>query len=241
MKFAKTLLISVPLFATIFFSCDKIKTPYALAKHGHITDTIIDWEDTVSRIKRILLEDYTGHKCPNCPAAAVIAHSQEAYYNGQLLVLAVHAGYYAIPGTGEFAVDFRTTAGEEWNTDFKMQAYPSGMINRQLFNGKQVLGSEEWVTDLAGIANQSPGAIMAIINTYDSTSRTVNSLVYSQFIQSMSGSYNLTVCVTEDGIISAQDSANITVHNYLFKDVLRGVVNGTYGETLTKSVDPSLT
>jgi hypothetical protein len=31
------------------------------------------------------------------------------------------------------------------------------------------------------------------------------------------------------------------IHNYIFKDVLRGAVNGTYGETLTTSVDPALT
>jgi len=55
------------------------------------------------------------------------------------------------------------------------------------------------------------------------------------------GSYNITVCVVEDNIISAQDSASVIIHNYNFKNVLRGSVNGTYGEILTKSVDPTLT
>lgn len=241
MKFAKTLLIAVPLVVLLFSSCDKIKAPYALARHGHITDTVVDWQDTVSPIKRVLLEDYTGHKCPNCPAAATIAHSQEENYHGKLIVLAVHAGYYAIPGTGEFAADFRTTAGEEWNTDFLVSAYPSGMIDRKEFNGHRVLGSEEWITDIASIIDQSPDLNMLIHNTYDSVSRTVNSVIYSQFLRSLTGSYNITVCVMEDNMISAQDSASIIIHNYVFNDVLRGSVNGTYGEILTTSVDPSLT
>jgi hypothetical protein len=202
---------------------------------------VIDWDDTVSPIKRVLLEDYTGHKCPNCPAAATIAHSQEAYYHGKLIVLAVHAGYYAIPSTGEFAADFRTTAGEEWNTDFQVNAYPSGMIDRKEFNGRQVLGSEEWVTDIASVIDQSPALNMLILNSYDSTTRTVNSVIYSKFRQSLTGIYNLTVCIVEDNMISAQDSASTIIHNYVFKDVLRGSVNGTYGETLTTSVDPQLT
>jgi len=241
MKF-KPLLITVPLVVLLFSSCDKIKAPYALARHGHITDTVVDWQDTVSPIKRVLLEDYTGHKCPNCPAAATIAHSQEENYHGKLIVLAVHAGYYAIPGTGEFAADFRTTAGEEWNTDFLVSAYPSGMIDRKEFNGHRVLGSEEWITDIASIMDQSPDLNMLILNnTFDSISRTVNSVIYSQFVRSLAGSYNLTVCVVEDNMISAQDSASIIIHNYVFNDVLRGSVNGTYGEILTTSVDPSLT
>jgi Outer membrane protein Omp28 len=241
MKFAKRYFIAVPLVILLFSSCDKIKAPYALARHGNISDTVIDWQDTVHPIKRVLLEDYTGHKCPNCPAAATIAHSQEEKYHGKLIVLAVHAGYYAIPGSGEFAADFRTTAGEEWNTDFLISAYPSGMIDRKEFNGHRILGSEEWITDIAGIIDQSPDLNMLIHNTYDSVSRTVNSVIYSQFLRSITGSYNITVCVMEDNIISAQDSVSIIIHNYIFNGVLRGSVNGTYGEILTTSVDPSLT
>jgi len=242
MKFTRTPLIAFPLILLLFSSCDKVKAPYALARHGNITDTVVDWQDSVTPTKRVLLEDYTGHKCPNCPAAATIAHSQEQYYHGKLIVLSVHAGYYAIPGSGEFAADFRTTAGEEWNTDFQLIAYPSGMINRKEFNGNRVLGSEEWVTDIAGIMDQSPDLNMLILNnTYDSVSRIVNSVIYSQFRQSLPGSYNITVCVMEDNIISAQDSASTIIHNYVFKNVLRGSVNGTYGEILTTSVDLSIT
>ncbi len=242
MKFAKRLFIAVPLVVLFFTSCDKVKVPYALAKHGNITDTVIGWQDTVIPTKRVLLEDYTGHKCPNCPAAAAIARSQEAFYHGKLIGLAVHAGYYAIPGSGEFAADFRSAAGEEWNTDFLISAYPSGMINRKEFNGHQILGSEEWVTDIAAIIDQPPDLNMLILsNTYDSISRKVNSVIYSQFRQSLAGSYNITVCVVENNIISAQDSLSTIIHNYVFNNVLRGSVNGTYGEVLTNSVDPSLT
>jgi hypothetical protein len=197
--------------------------------------------DTAIQVKRVLLEDYTGHTCQNCPAAAAIAHNQEAIYNGKLIVLAVHAGYYAIPGTGEFAIDFRTAAGEQWNTDFQIVAYPSGMVDRKQFNGKQVLGSAEWVTDISSVINQASSMIMIMNNSYDSTSRTVKSFVYSKFNQTVPGTYNITVCVTEDNIISAQDSSNAIIHDYNFRDVLRGTVNGIYGEVLTTSVDPSLT
>jgi hypothetical protein len=240
MRNFRTFLIIASLYVFLFTSCDKIKAPYALAKHGNIVDTLMDL-DTAIQVKRVLLEDYTGHTCQNCPAAAAIAHNQEAIYNGKLIVLAVHAGYYAIPGTGEFAIDFRTAAGEQWNTDFQIVAYPSGMVDRKQFNGKQVLGSAEWVTDISSVVNQASSMIMIMNNSYDSTSRTVKSFVYSKFNQTVPGTYNITVCVTEDNIISAQDSSNAIIHDYNFRDVLRGTVNGIYGEVLTTSVDPSLT
>ena len=61
--------------------------------------------------------------------------------------------------------DFRTDAGNQWNNDFQIIAYPSGMIDRKEFNGQQVLASSEWVTDIASVINQSPEMVMIMIIT----------------------------------------------------------------------------
>lgn len=247
MKSFKALLIAIPLVLLFFSSCDKIKTPYATSKHGNITDTVMDW-DTVVPVKRVLLEDYTGHKCVNCPEAAVIAHSLEDSYHGKLIVMAVHAGYQALPGTGNYAADFRSEAGEAWNVDFGINSInPQGMIDRKEFDGTRVLSKDVWSNDAALEVNEAPVLIMIASNTYDSTNRTVDLVVYSHFIRSFAGSCNITVCVVEDSLISSQKNNNPNVGttpdilNYVFKDVLRETVNGTYGEVLTGSADLQLT
>jgi len=247
MKFAKASILAVSLFILIFSSCDKIKTPYATSKHGNITDTVMDW-DTVVPVKRVLLEDYTGHKCVNCPEASKIARQMEDTYNGRLIVLAVHAGYQALPGTGEYAADYRSAAGEAWNVDFGINSInPQGMVDRKEFDGTRVLSKDAWSDDVALEMNENPDVISIMTNAYDTNTRNVRSLIYSQFLKSLPGAYNLTVCVVEDSLISGQKNNNPNVgttpdiHNYVFMGVMRGSVNGTYGEVLTGSVNTSLT
>jgi thiol-disulfide isomerase/thioredoxin len=42
--------------------------------------------------RRVLLEDFTGHTCNNCPAAAVIAEGLQTFYGeDQLILVGVHA------------------------------------------------------------------------------------------------------------------------------------------------------
>jgi hypothetical protein len=247
MKFAKTLLISVPLVVLLFSSCDKIKAPYASSKHGNIIDTVMDW-DTVVPVKRVLLEDYTGHKCVNCPEATVIAHTLEASNGGKLIVLAVHSGYQALPGTGNYAADYRSEAGEAWNIDFGINSInPLGMVDRKEFEGNRILSKDVWGNDVALALNETPQLFMIISNAYDTNTREVKSVIYSNFQSSLPGTYRLTVCVVEDSLISDQKNNNPGVgttpdiHDYVFMNVLRGSVNGSYGEVLTASVDPYLT
>ncbi|MCX6245053.1 MAG: Omp28-related outer membrane protein [Bacteroidetes bacterium] len=237
------------LVSVIFLlsSCDKIKTPYATARHGNIIDTVMDL-DTVAVVKRVLLEDYTGHKCVNCPEAAIIAHNLEASHEGNLIVLSVHAGYQALPGTGEYTADYRTAAGEAWNVDFGINSInPQGMVDRRAFDGTVVLSKDVWSNDVEIALTQTPELVMTMTNAYDTNTRIVNSVIYSQFRSAIAGSYNITVCVVEDSLIGGQKNNNPAVgttpdiHNYIFMDVLRGSVNGNYGEVLTGTVDPSLT
>src|SRR5512133_2768801 len=88
-------------FVALFWmvSCDKLDEPYAVKKTG--SDTI------TGPVRKVLLEDYTGHKCVNCPKAAMDARVMEEALGGRLILMAVHAGYFAEPAsTGEFTADY---------------------------------------------------------------------------------------------------------------------------------------
>jgi hypothetical protein len=239
-------LIAIPLLAYLFSSCDKIKEPYATSKHGNIVDTVMEWDSVP--VKRVLLEDYTGHKCVNCPEATVIAHSLEESYEGKLLVLAVHAGYQALPGSGDYAADYRSEAGEAWNIDFGINSInPQGMVDRKEFDGSRVLPKAKWSDDVAIAMTEAPIVQMMATNTYDTNTHQVQATIYAHFPASQAGSYHITVLVSEDSLISAQKNNNPNVgttpdiFNYVFMDVLREAINGTYGEVLTTKVDPALT
>ena len=88
---------------------------------------------------------------------------------------------------------------------------------------------------------------MLIHNSYDSTSRTLLSTVFAHFINPMSGTYNITLCILEDSITGTQKNNNPNLgpypdwYDYVFNHVLRESLNGSWGEVLTTSVDTGLT
>lgn len=247
MKVVKIFLLLFPVFSLIFSSCTKIDAPYAAARNVNIKDTVMNW-DTIPAVRKVLLEDYTGHKCVNCPEAAITARSLEELHEGKLLVMAVHAGYYAVPdGTGEYTLDLRTKAGEDWNSEFGFSSYPNGLVNRKEFGSSVILGPGKWGSSVEQIITVPPDVQMKITNKYDSGSRKLVSTVYNRFITPLSGAYTITVCILEDSLIGAQKNNNPNIgpypdwYNYVFNDVLRESLNGSFGEVLTTSPDPELT
>ena len=96
-------------FSNIFQSCDVIEGPF--------TEEIIV-EECAEKCKKILLEDYTGHKCGNCPRAAEKAEELKEIYGVQLIPIAIHAGFFASDFGGNFTTDFTSIAGNEWDTFF---------------------------------------------------------------------------------------------------------------------------
>lgn len=112
-----TLLITFVAFG--IYSCDKVKNP-VITKETAVGTTFDSVSNAaVSGYKKTLLEDYTGHKCGNCPAAARLASSLTAQYQSSLVVIAVHAGFFTAitsPTVAKpFPDSYTCTAGNAWD------------------------------------------------------------------------------------------------------------------------------
>ena len=92
MKKTSLLFLSTVLaIATV--SCDKLNEPFIIEPIVATSDTIpMTADDTINFDGKVvvLLEDYTGVKCNNCPEAAVIANELQEQNEGHLIVLGVH-------------------------------------------------------------------------------------------------------------------------------------------------------
>ena len=75
----------------IFFgSCDVIDGPVN-------EDFVIDTSGGSSFDKAVLLIDFTGHKCGNCPTAGETAKMIESSFGDKVIVVASHVGTLAFP------------------------------------------------------------------------------------------------------------------------------------------------
>ena len=79
----------------------------------------------------ILVEDFTGWNCPNCPGGTEVLETEMAKYQGRLIVSAIHTGSFARPSHENNNLDFRTPYGDELKQTFNVTSYPAILINRQ--------------------------------------------------------------------------------------------------------------
>jgi len=223
-----------------FQSCDVIEAPYVEIV-GEGADTtecpVPEFPVNQNPVKRVLLEDYTGHLCVNCAAAGVLAHDLEETYGDRLVSIAVHAGYFAQPAGGEFAADYRTEAGNEWDNFFGIGAVgnPNGMVDRTGYNTDYILSLGAWSGRVGSQMDLNPGLDIQIINEYDEAARKICTHIQTVFLDQTEGNLKLCVVLTEDHIISAQKNNNETVgdipviEDYEHMNMLRGAINGAWG------------
>ena len=67
-----------------FSSCDIVETPYMNNENVNI-DT-----NSNNYVKKVLIEDFTGHLCPNCPQAANEIDAIHNIYGDQIIAIAIH-------------------------------------------------------------------------------------------------------------------------------------------------------
>ena len=116
------------LYSLIISSCDYVENPIPESS-GDIdwnlypfdtTSTPYPWPSFTTNNntqRNILLEDYTGHTCTNCPAAADIAHQLEVNYPDRLFMASIHAstdGSFQAVQPPTFNIDFTTQAGNTY-------------------------------------------------------------------------------------------------------------------------------
>ena len=223
MKKILRILILLTFSALMIPACDIVDEPYLVPVDGG------NGPGPGDKVRKVLLEDYTGQKCPNCPEAAEIAHSLEAKYGEKLILLTVHAGYYAIPD-GDFTADFRTAEGTELNAFFEVFANPLGMVNRTEYGGNRVLQTGDWESAVDIQIEMEVEAAITLTNTYTAGTRQLDCLLETEFMETLEGTYNICAFITESGIISPQQTEQDVDTNYVHNHVLRGSMNGTWGD-----------
>ncbi|MAZ94341.1 MAG: Omp28 family outer membrane lipoprotein [Bacteroidales bacterium] len=223
------IILVVLIFAVSFNSCDKVDAPF------------IESRDYCSGNKKILIEDYTGHGCVNCPGAAVLAQELKEKFCDRAVIIAVHAGYFAQPdfeNNPVFAANFTTEAGNEWDTYFGNSAKgnPNGLIDRAQINDSYVIFPQSWAEVADPLLMEPAEALITINNDFSISNNTLTTNIKTEFQQDIEGSFKVIVCITQDNIIAPQKNNDPEIgptpidSTYVHNHVLRGTLNGSWGE-----------
>lgn len=241
----KTILQSVLAVALVisFASCDKVEGPYKKS------NTPVTPGPDTPLVRKVLVEDYTGHKCGNCPRASKSLYNLKQLYGDRLIIMGIHAGSFATilpPGAPYYTTDFRTQTGNDLDTDFgiSLAGNPNGMVNRRMVSGSYIISSTAWSTEVANVLSSTdPVPVKLTIETsFDATSRQLQVDVTSEFFTTLSGTHKLCVFMIEDSIVDWQKDYDVIpndVPDYTHREVLRGSMNGTYGAVVAPTTEGS--
>lgn len=220
----------------LFNSCDYITNPIEEGGIGPI--------DTTNTKRKVLIEDFTGHLCTNCPDAALIAEQLHDLYGDLLITVGVHAGpdFFVAPASppnpdGSYSTDFRTPAGDAYAQSFGINSLPKGMVSRREFSGSITLGEGNWGSATSEIIGED--AIMKIEFEevqYDQGNNSVSMDISIEALIELNGEYKCIVYLIENEIVDWQLWSNPPnppdVPNYVHQHVLRANPNSTWGTTV---------
>ena len=211
-------------------SCDKIEPPF-------MNEVSNDNDDDTEVVRKILLEVFTGHLCPNCPAGKEAAEELKTLYGDRLIIMSIHTGIFARPIPDGFENDYRTAEGEAIATAFGVNQYPVGMVNRESFDGSAVLSPSAFGSAVSESLLCPPPLRIGVNSSYDTSSRQLEIDFTLDIIIEQEGPHYLSVFLLEDGIVSPQktdnpDYSDGVIEDYEHNHMLRTAINGTWGEVL---------
>ena len=147
--------------------------------------------------KNVLIEDYTGQNCTNCPEATTLIHEIQTQY-GEDRVIAV--GIYG--GDLGRGLPLATETGEYYYQKYGISSQPCGMIDRSAKVTGTSGGIGTWLTPVsAAIANSAP-LEMSAVTSYDEATRTVTVDVTASGVLDVTG--KLQLWLVEDNVVNIQ-------------------------------------
>ena len=236
--------IIATLFGILLFnitSCDIIEGPYLI-------DNNTNPVDTNTFVKKVLIEDFTGHRCPNCPAAAEELVSLQDFYGDRVIGIAIHPSSpaFSTPSpltASSYTYDFRTQFGDDIDNIFEITTVglPRGMVNRTGFDTQHQLGKDEWSSIVQTELEKAPifGITLSsnVSNGNGTISITAEALTNINLDKKEKiEDYNIVICLTEKNIVQWQkDNTAGDIKDYEHNHVLRTMINTTFGESIGNS------
>lgn len=216
--FNKALYFSVAaLAAASFSSCDNIDE----------NDRFIPVErPTVEKV--ILVPEFTGIRCVNCPEGAKTLHDLQGSYPDNVIVVGMQPENtaYTRPIRGFQLYSSEATTYYEY---FNPNAFPCAVIDFVSMN----YNISQWTTD--GIARMSVPSPLTLETSaeYDASTREVKVNYKGTFNQMYNKELSVLVWVIENKIIGPQmTTGGQTIEDYEHNHVLRASANGDWGESL---------
>lgn len=231
MKIRNIIYTVVGLLAMTFAACDTVDKDdrYIYVPPVDVTppDSTGEGDTPVRVLRNVLIEDYTGQLCVNCPNAVGVIEQIDEAYPGRVVTVGIHGGSLSLSSSLS-PLGLANETSNEYYVSMGSPAQPSGRINRT--GGVEMI--DKWIARVNGVIADEASVKLTLSSAYDVATGKVSVKVEALGLSAVSG--KLQVWLTEDGIVAPQrlpdGSTDVAyTHNHVF----RAAVNGTWGENFT--------
>ena len=214
--------------SVLFFSCEE-------------NMPVIPDAPVINSNKKVLVEEFTGVRCVNCPTGSLELENLLSLYGENLIVVSIHAGDFA-PPYPQSQYDFRTEEADNLiNYLGNPPSYPSAVIGRKDYDGGFYILQYDitrWTGFIEEALQEDAKIGVTITKEYDTTTRELKVQVTGLANEFLSGDLRLTVMVTENNIIDAQETPGAgLILDYNHKHVFRTTMTNYDGDSFATEMN----
>ena len=232
------------IFLSGIYSCDIVSDPFDHTTPDNNGDLCPDDSFPVINAHRVVLvEDYTGHRCTACPQAAIAATKLEQTFGDSVIIMALHANFFATVHTPDYPENFKTPAGDAYDTQFGFASWPNGLVNRKDYpNNTHIKSYGSWAAEVSQLLKTPLEAELQLKGHYNNTDSSICISTQTKFLTTAlpAGTYKLCLLLTQDSIIAPQLDGTARIPDYVHMHMLRDNITPVWGDTLiTGSITPT--
>ena len=223
------------LFVLLGFACEEV------APILNPTDGTTGGGGPVSTQQRqVVIEEFTGVRCVNCPAASEAIAALVGVYGERLVPVAIHAGFFAVPYPESADAGLETSTGGAILTFLgEPLGFPTAVVNRRNFDGeenRQVV-QNTWAGYIAEELAQDPTVRIDLNSAYNDATGNVDIEADLYIDENIDfEDVRLTVYITESNITATQLTPAGVDEDYKHKHAFRTVVTATEGDIINESL-----
>lgn len=218
-------LLALAALLTGFAACDNVDEGERYIETPKATST-----------RTVLIEDFTGQFCVNCPRAHETMNSLIAQYGEQVIAVSIHAGN-DVNAMDESYGGLRNADGaaygEKWN--IQQMGFPKGIINRHT----APLNDDAWGKAVSKELETDASAELTVNAKLSAGGSKIDITTNIKPLDNIEG--KLQLWIIENGIIALQQKSDGFDMSYEHNHVFRGAVNGLWGEDISLKLDSPVT
>lgn len=218
------------IIGKVFFSAFHLSlfTLVLLSSCSNIADDErLIYVEPAKAARNVLIEDFTGQRCVNCPKATEAIHAMQEVYGDNVIAVAIHCGPFGFAGNSKNVGLMTDTGKEYWDAWFtSTQGQPVAKINR----GEATSAYDNWSNDVARCLEQSTDVSIDVEATCSDGSINIHAVTKANAGRKA----KIQAWLVEDGIVAMQSQPDGSINReYTHNHVFRAAVNGTWGEDIT--------